>query len=381
MATAFPRALGQPTPNPQDPVYQMLLAELQQAPAQTSAPGFTQDEIRQRIRDNNNQVNLGMLGQMSGDEGMQGVGGQVFKKALAGREERVTNRGVQDPLTGNTTLDADYVAEKEQTRRGKVLEKALAYEGQRSKSEEQKARDAQQHEYRLAEIRSRAARGGATDAEMLELRKDLIRAQIGAAGDKATTADDKRQAAADKKKLGIDNAHKKTDLVVGTIDKALSQTGPFTTGLVGSIIGKVPGTTAYDLRKTVDTVRANIGFSELDAMRQASPTGGALGQVAVKELDMLQATLGNLDPSQSDEQLTENLNQIRKHIQAWRDTIVQDAQDRSASPTTPGPGSPQIAPQVPAAAAVPALPAPGGAVPPSSGPVRRRWNPQTGRLE
>ena len=45
-------------------------------------------------------------------------------------------------------------------------------------------------------------------------------------------------------------------------------------------------------------------------MRQESPTGGALGQVAVKELDFLQATLGSLSQSQSSEQLIANLERL-----------------------------------------------------------------------
>jgi hypothetical protein len=47
----------------------------------------------------------------------------------------------------------------------------------------------------------------------------------------------------------------------------------------------------------VKTIQANLGFDALQAMRDASPTGGALGQVAVQELEMLQSTVANLDPT------------------------------------------------------------------------------------
>jgi hypothetical protein len=372
MATAFPRALGG---QPQDPVYQMLMTELQQG-QQAPQPTFSPDEVRRRIVENNSQVNLGLLGQMSGDDGMRNVGGQIFQRALAGRNERVTNRGVQDPLTGETSIDPEYTAEKEQTRRNRIFEKALAYEGQRSKSEEQKARDAQQHEYRIAEIRSRTANRQGTDAEMLELKKDLVRSQIGNSQSRADAAAEKAQTAKDKMAMTRDIANNRANLISSTVDKALGQTGTLSTGLVGSVIGRVPGSEAYDLRKTVDTIKANIGFQELQDMRNASPTGGALGQVAVKELDMLQATLGNLDANQSEDQLRENLNKIREHVARWRDTVRAGSQDRSVSPETPDVGSPAPALPQPVPAGAPALTAPGGA----QAPRRLRLDPATGRL-
>lgn len=102
-----------------------------------------------------------------------------------------------------------------------------------------------------------------------------------------------------------------TDNVIKTIDKATGQTGWGETGLVGAVAGAIPGTTSYDLRQTVQTIKANLGFAELQAMRDASPTGGALGQVAVQELEALQSTLASLDPNQSEEQLKANLATVR----------------------------------------------------------------------
>lgn len=56
----------------------------------------------------------------------------------------------------------------------------------------------------------------------------------------------------------------------------------------------IPRTRANDYKKNLDTLRANIGFNELNRLRQMSPTGGALGQVTERELDFLQNVLGNL---------------------------------------------------------------------------------------
>jgi hypothetical protein len=124
----------------------------------------------------------------------------------------------------------------------------------------------------------------------------------------------------------------KGKIVTDKVDEALAQTGFFSTGLIGEVLGKIPGTTAYDLDATLDTIKANIGFNELQAMRQASPTGGALGQVAVRELDMLQSTLASLKKGQSTQNLTNGLNQVKKHYQNWKNAVDQSAAQEGGSP-------------------------------------------------
>lgn len=84
-------------------------------------------------------------------------------------------------------------------------------------------------------------------------------------------------------------------------------------GAVARGIGRViPGSSAKDLRESVKTVQALIGFDELQDMRDASPTGGALGQVSEREIDFLQALGGSINLSQSNEQLTKNLQRIQE---------------------------------------------------------------------
>lgn len=143
--------------------------------------------------------------------------------------------------------------------------------------------------------------------------------------DPAGTADK-----AGKAKNRADAALKKADTVIASIDRALGTMGGgvTTTGLAGAVLGNIPGTSAYDLRATIDTVKANFGFQELQAMREASPTGGALGQVAVQELSMLQATVANLDANQSPEQLRASLTRARHHYSAWRDAVEQAHQEK-----------------------------------------------------
>ena len=118
----------------------------------------------------------------------------------------------------------------------------------------------------------------------------------------------------------------RADMVLGKINEAIGQTGFSTTGTLGSIGAKIPGTGARNLSKTLETIKANIGFAELQAMREASPTGGALGQVAVQELNSLQAVLGSLDQEQSQDQLLKNLYAIERHYNKWKQTVSQSRQ-------------------------------------------------------
>lgn len=103
-------------------------------------------------------------------------------------------------------------------------------------------------------------------------------------------------------------------IVIEDIDRAIGmieESPVFTTGLTGSALQNLAGSKANDLRAIISTVRANIGFDRLQEMRMSSPTGGALGPVSDFENQLLQATLGNLEQSQSNEQLKYNLQRVK----------------------------------------------------------------------
>ena len=68
--------------------------------------------------------------------------------------------------------------------------------------------------------------------------------------------------------------------------------------LVGGL-ATVPGTDAANFKAGLDTLKSQVGFSVLQAMRDASKTGGALGQVSDRENVMLQNNLAALDRAQS----------------------------------------------------------------------------------
>jgi hypothetical protein len=145
----------------------------------------------------------------------------------------------------------------------------------------------------------------------------------GPAFQKSQTLDEKQQAK-------LNAAISQADRLIMKVDQALEKTGVMSSGIGGSIMSRVPGTDARDLAADLETIKANLGFAELQAMREASPTGGALGQVAVQELVALQSTVASLDQAQSSEQLRQRLGEIRKHYTNWRDAVMQDREGQAA---------------------------------------------------
>lgn len=116
----------------------------------------------------------------------------------------------------------------------------------------------------------------------------------------------------------------KADIVMVAIDSAMSLIGETTTGL-GASFASIPRTDAKNLSGYLTTIKANIGFQELNDMRQNSRTGGALGNVSDKETELLQAVGGSLDQKQSPSQLRKNLLVIKASTQRMRDAAEQDA--------------------------------------------------------
>lgn len=86
-----------------------------------------------------------------------------------------------------------------------------------------------------------------------------------------------------------------------------------TTGFGGQLLSGLGGTAANNAAMLATTMKANIGFDRLDAMRRASPTGGALGQVSKIELEQLNSSIASLEQSQTQEQLLRNLRKVRLH--------------------------------------------------------------------
>ena len=152
----------------------------------------------------------------------------------------------------------------------------------------------------------------------------------------------KRAEEGPKAALGIKSARTKAQTVIGKVDEALKGVNYLTSGIGGSALSYVPGTSAFDLDKTIDTIRANIGFKELADMRAASPTGGALGSVTVRELELLESAVGALSQGQSPAQLKQRLTEIKTHYENWLRAMEEDYTSKYGQP---GGGAMKTTPQ------------------------------------
>ena len=110
-------------------------------------------------------------------------------------------------------------------------------------------------------------------------------------------------------------------------DEFISSVGFTSIGL-----SSIPGTDSYNINKDLDTIKAIIGFSKLQEMRDASKTGGALGQISDRENQLLQSVLGSLDIGQSPEQFKQNLQAIKISLNKINEAAQVDSGTASDSP-------------------------------------------------
>ena len=111
-----------------------------------------------------------------------------------------------------------------------------------------------------------------------------------------------------------DSVIAKSGFVLQAIDKALNilRSSPdASAGIGGKINRLIPTSSAVRLNAALETIRSNIGFKELSDMRQSNKTGAGLGNVTVRELELLQATMVSLDPDIGAPDLFQNLQQLK----------------------------------------------------------------------
>ena len=136
-------------------------------------------------------------------------------------------------------------------------------------------------------------------------------------------------------------------------------------GAGAGTLAQIGGTPARDVQALLDTIKANIGFNELNRMRQASPTGGALGNVTERELAFLQSVQGSLDQGQTPQQLMRNLNRVKNNLDTILNIMGRVLQGgasgggvNTSSQTPTQPSAPSVTTEQPAQT-LPPLPRPG----------------------
>lgn len=106
------------------------------------------------------------------------------------------------------------------------------------------------------------------------------------------------------------------------VDRALGLTNNMTTGF-GSLLSGIPTSDAKTLEELITTLEARLGFDKLQAMRESSPTGGALGQVSNIELNLLIKAVRSLNRAQDPAVVKQNLNDIKQILSSREERYRQ----------------------------------------------------------
>jgi hypothetical protein len=160
-------------------------------------------------------------------------------------------------------------------------------------------------------------------------------AQIGIANKKLDAAASKQEKAdklaADKERESLTVNMGRLSVLRSEIDDASKLVSNLSAG-PGSLTAGIPGVPARNLEAKLNTVKSNLGFDRLDQMRRESPTGGALGQVAVQEINYLQSVVASLDQGQSPEQLSKALKTVDNHYAVLEWAIREKLAGRQDAP-------------------------------------------------
>lgn len=161
--------------------------------------------------------------------------------------------------------------------------------------------------------------------------RDVKERQTKALEERTRLASEKQAAAvADKSKKEqglVQSSINQADTVISKVETSMNKVNGWSTGWGAKFFSGVPGSKAKSLQADLNTIKANLGFSTLQEMRRNSPTGGALGQIAVQELNMLQSTVDSLDQELSGPELSLKLQSVKTHFQKWKNAVQQAGQE------------------------------------------------------
>lgn len=161
----------------------------------------------------------------------------------------------------------------------------------------------------------------------------------------------------------MDSSIRQLDNAVNVLND-LSSIQNNATGFVGGLTRGIPGTAAYDLNQSLEPVRAILSFENLQEMRRNSTTGGALGSIAVRELELLGNTVRSLDTAQSPQQLASAIRETRSQLTRALRALQNARQEYGDGGGTAAPSEPYVN---------------DGSQPEQ--PRVRTWNRNTGRVE
>lgn len=251
---------------------------------------------------------------------------QQLQNALSQLPEDASEQQIQsvlrrygDPKTVLQALERKSNLESQAQERQRIQEEKLQFMRDKMNSDQEFKRE-------LARLQADLRAGTSS------LQQQLVQEKIDALRQKKQDAIDKQLGTAE-------GVIENTKVVLNKIDEAEKLVGKGTTGF-GSYLSVVPGTSAKELATVIGTIKARLGFDQLQKMRNASPTGGALGQVSNRELASLEGALASLDQGLSADALRQNLKQIKESYSRWQQTAVgklpPDRREQMQTPAQPG---------------------------------------------
>lgn len=251
---------------------------------------------------------------------------QQLQNALSQLPEDASEQQIQsvlrrygDPKTVLQALERKSNLESQAQERQRIQEEKLQFMRDKMNSDQEFKRE-------LARLQADLRAGTSS------LQQQLVQEKIDALRQKKQDAIDKQLGTAE-------GVIENTKVVLNKIDEAEKLVGKGTTGF-GSYLSVVPGTPAKELASVIGTIKARLGFDQLQQMRNASPTGGALGQVSNRELASLEGALASLDQGLSADALRQNLKQIKESYSRWQQTAVgklpPDRREQMQTPAQPG---------------------------------------------
>ena len=145
--------------------------------------------------------------------------------------------------------------------------------------------------------------------------------------------------------LAVKSFESKSDTVLKDIERLRNHPG--LSSITGLVYGRTPSVTAQgrEAQALYDKIVAGLQFKELQDMRNASPTGGALGNVSNQEGTQLRQAAGALDRTQEAGSVQKELDRISDSIRGSK-SRVREAFDLTYEykPSATGGATPSAAP-------------------------------------
>jgi hypothetical protein len=168
---------------------------------------------------------------------------------------------------------------------------------------------------------------GQGDTERAQQIRNQIRASTSKGAVELSPKDvQAREAKYPQATLALRTFDEKTDELISDLQTLKNHPG--LSGITGLIAGRTPAVTgdARNAKAILDKILARGGFQELQNLRNASPTGGALGQVSNTENQFLRQAFGTLDPVQDTKDFKRGVDQVIRELEGSK-SRVRDAYD------------------------------------------------------